>query len=256
MLKHLGCGSPNDTFKWFGYPWRETHAQLCELYKRTHPEIAFEIDAEGSTPGFTKLLDGTADIALSSRGLTTEESRRFTDKGIVVSKWAAATDAMVPAVHSENPVNQLTSKQIEAIFTGDVTDWSEVGGHPGPINLYLHNTTSGSYEDFRQLALNGRAYRTILARFHTGDRLQSLASDPNGISVISMAYVAAKRFKVLKIDGHEPISAHRHLYPYFRNLWYFTSKPPGSSEHQFLEWATRSENAREVIRKTGFLTTE
>lgn len=230
--------------------------QLCELYKRTHSEIAFEINAEGSTPGFTKLLDGTADIALSSRGMTTEETRRFTEKGIVVSKWAAATDAVVPAAHPENPVNQLTSKQIEAIFTGDVTDWSGVGGQPGPINLYLHRTTFGSYQDFRHLALNGRAYRKIPARFHTGDHLQSLASDPNGISVVSMAYVPAKRFKVLKIDGYEPIAAHRHLYPYFRNLWYFTSKPLGSPEHKFLEWVTRSENARDVIRKTGFLTPE
>lgn len=226
---------------------------LCELYLARHPGTSFEIEAEGSTTAFTCLLDATADIGMSSREIKPAEAQRFAAQGITLSYHVASVDVHAIAVNAKNPVTDLTQKQVEAIFTGDVTDWSQVGGRPGPISVYTRNRSSGVYTDFKRLAMNGRDYVSSTKQ-HGGDPpLMSLLRDEQGITYVGLAYANTPGAKVLKIDGNEPKSALQTAYPYTRRNFYVTHEKTTASVHAFIEWATRSDEAMELIKKVGFI---
>jgi phosphate transport system substrate-binding protein len=190
---------------------------------------------------------------MSSREIKPEEARSFADQGIALAYHPAAVDVLVIAVNAKNQVVSLTSKQVAAIFTGDVTDWSEVGGAPGSISVYTRNRSSVVYTDFKRLAMEGRDYPSS-ARFHGADPpLTSLMRDERAITYVGLAYADAPGVKVLKIDGDDPRSALRSKYPYARPNFYITLEKPSAAVQAFLQWATRSAEALELIEKTGFL---
>src|SRR5437660_7079699 len=102
--------------------------QLAEEFKAQHPGTAFNVAAEGSTTGIAAIIDGTAQIGMSSRPTKPEEISAAKAKGVNFKETIVAYDGIAVIVNSANPVKGLTRKQVEQIFTGDVTDWSAVGG--------------------------------------------------------------------------------------------------------------------------------
>jgi phosphate transport system substrate-binding protein len=231
--------------------------QLCELYKKQHPDLVFEIAAEGSSSGFTALLEGATDIGTSDREIKPEEAQAFAKRGMELSRWNAANDMVVIAVHAKNPIGNLTKKQIEAIFTGDVTNWSDVGGPSAPISVYTRNTASGSYKDFQRLAMSGRPYAgKSVKMLGSNTPQQSVSRDEHGISYIGLAYARASGIKALKIDGQAATFQNVHTYPYVRHLYYFAPKSSSGTVTGFLDWATHSAEARMLISKVGFVPSE
>src|SRR3954462_13385162 len=102
--------------------------QLAEQFKAQHPGTTFEIAAEGSTTGIAAIIDGTAQIGMSSRRAKTSEIGSASAKGINMKPTVVAYDGIAVIVNASNPVKSLTKKQAEQIFTGEVTDWSAVAG--------------------------------------------------------------------------------------------------------------------------------
>ena len=113
--------------------------QLAEAYKAAGNEVTFEIAAEGSSTAFTPtcrhLLQISECPAVTSR---TSETDAFTAKGMEIKDWTAAYDMIGVIVNEKSSIEELTTEQIEGIFTGDISDWSEVGGDAGPY-LCLHS---------------------------------------------------------------------------------------------------------------------
>src|SRR5882762_2018480 len=101
--------------------------QLAEEFKAQHPGTTFNIAAEGSTTGIAAIIDGTAQIGMASRPTKPEEVAAAKAKGVNFKETTVAYDGIAVIVNSANPVKALTKKQVEQIFTGDVTDWSAVG---------------------------------------------------------------------------------------------------------------------------------
>src|SRR5438270_6740048 len=132
--------------------------QLAEEFKAQHPGTTFNIAAEGSTTGIAAIIDGTAQIGMSSRPTKPEEAAAAKAKGVTFKETIVAYDGIAVIVNSANPVKGLTKKQVEQIFTGDVTDWSAVGGSGGKISAYTRNTSSGTYSEFKELAMKKRDY--------------------------------------------------------------------------------------------------
>src|SRR4030095_15235277 len=102
--------------------------QLAEQFKAQHPRTTFDIAAEGSTTGIAAIIDGTAEIGMSSRRAKSSEVGAAAAKGKHMKPTIVAFDGIGVIVNSANPIKGLTKKQVEQIFTGDVTDWSAVGG--------------------------------------------------------------------------------------------------------------------------------
>src|SRR4051812_1409282 len=132
--------------------------QLAEAFKARNPGVSFEIAAEGSTTGITAIIDGTAQIGMSSRRAKPTEMSAGTAKGVTLTPTLVAFDGIGIIVSAANPIAKLTQRQVEQIFAGDVTDWSGVGGNPGKISIYTRNTASGTYSDFKALAMKNRDY--------------------------------------------------------------------------------------------------
>ena len=102
--------------------------QLAEEFTAQHPGTAFNIAAEGSTTGIAAIIDGTAQIGMSSRPTKPEEISAAKAKGVNFKETIVAYDGIAVIMNAANLVKGLTKKQVEQIFTGDVTDWSAVGG--------------------------------------------------------------------------------------------------------------------------------
>ena len=105
--------------------------QLKEAYVAAGNKTDFEIAAEGSSQAFTNLIAGTADIGMSSRDVKEEEKNNFIAKGKALAEHVAAWDMIAVVINKDNGVRDLSLKQVEGIFTGDIKDWSEVGGKQG-----------------------------------------------------------------------------------------------------------------------------
>src|SRR5262249_46632399 len=110
--------------------------QLAEAFKAGHPDTTFDIAAEGSTTGIAAIIDGTAQIGMASRRAKPSEVGAASSKGVNMKPTIVAYDGIAVIVNSANPIKNLTKRQVEQIFTGDVTDWSAVGGSAGKISVY------------------------------------------------------------------------------------------------------------------------
>ena len=131
---------------------------LAEEYKATRPGVAFEIAAEGSTTGISAIIEGTAQIGMSSREAKATEVSAAAARGVRLNGIVVAFDGLAVIVNARNPIARLTPRQVEQIFAGDVTDWSAAGGRPGKISVYTRNTSSGTYSDWKDLAMRKRDY--------------------------------------------------------------------------------------------------
>ncbi|MDF1753992.1 MAG: phosphate ABC transporter substrate-binding protein [Verrucomicrobiales bacterium] len=229
--------------------------QLAEAYKAAGNTVSFEIAAEGSSTAFTTLLSGTGDIGMSSRNIKDSEVESFTAKGQEIKDWTAAFDMIGVIVNEKSGLENLTLKQVEGIFTGDITDWSEVGGQAGPISVYTRNTSSGTYKSFQGMAMAKRDYGSDTQKMAGNEQIaEEVAKNPNGIGYVGLAYTEKDGIKAVKVDGVELKPKNAKEYPIARSLHYYTidGKLSAAAE-KFLKWATTADEAGEVVERVGFI---
>src|SRR5216110_2512940 len=179
--------------------------QLAESFKAQHPGTTFDIAAEGSTTGIAAIIDGTAEIGMSSRRAKSSEVGAAVSKGKNMKPTIVAYDGIAVIVNSGNPVAKLTKKQVEQIFTGDVQDWSAVGGSGGKISIYTRNTSSGTYSEFKELAMKKRDYAGGSQKMAGNEQIAAeVGKNSNGVGYVGMAYTKAGGVKALPIDGVLP----------------------------------------------------
>src|SRR5688500_3197142 len=228
---------------------------LAEEYKAVHPNVSFEIAAEGSTTGLAAIIDGTAQIGMSSRRARATEMSAASAKGVTLKPIIVAHDGMAVIVHASNPLANLTRRQVEQIFTGDVKDWSAVAGKPGKISIYTRNTASGTYSDWKDLAMKKRDYASSSQKMAGNEQIASeVARNPNGIGYVGLAYIEAPGIKVVAIDGVVPAkdSVLNKKYAYARPTFYYTNGEPTGEAAKFLEF-TLSDVGQKIAEKIGFV---
>ncbi len=228
---------------------------LAEDYKARNSGVAFEIAAEGSTTGITAIIDSTAQIGMSSRRAKPTESSAALAKGVSLKPTIVAFDGIGVIVNGGNSVTSLTKRQVEQIFTGDITDWSQVGGAPGKISIYTRNTSSGTYSDFKELAMKKRDYAGSSQKMAGNEQIAAeVAKNPNGIGYVGLAYLHDPGIKTVAIDGALPTeeSVIAKKYPYARPTFYYTNGDPSGEAAKFVEF-TLSDEGQRVVRKVGFV---
>lgn len=230
--------------------------QLKAEYIKSNPSLTIDILAQGSGHAFSNLVAGTANIGMSSRKVKGKELDNFASKGKELVEHVAAYDMIAVIVNEQNPVKKLSLKQIEGIFTGSITDWSEVGGKAGPISVYTRNTSSGTYKSFSGLAMSKKDY---------GDKCQKLegnqpictevSKNVNGIGYVGLAYADGENYKTVKINGVPPKISKISKYPLARKLYYYTVGEPEGEVAKLLTWMTQSNEANKIVEKIGFVPT-
>src|SRR5438067_2123691 len=228
--------------------------QLAEQFKAQHPGSTFDIAAEGSTTGIAAIIDGTAQIGMASRRAKPAEIAAASAKGVHMKPTIVAYDGIAVIVNSANSVKNLTKKQVEQIFTGEIADWSAVGGSGGKISIYTRNTSSGTYSDFKELAMKKRDYAPGSQKMAGNEQIASEVGRKAGIGYVGIAYTKAGGVKVVSIDGAIPSiqSVQNHSYPYWRPTFYYTNGEPGGIAKTFLDF-TLSSVGQKIVNQVGFV---
>ena len=228
---------------------------MAEEFKSRKPGISFEIAAEGSTTGIAAITDGTAHIGMSSRRAKTTESSAASAKGVTLKPTIVAFDGIAVIVNENSPLDALTARQIERIFTGDINDWAAVGGKPGRISIYTRNTSSGTYSDFKELAMKRRDYAGSSQKMAGNEQIAAeVAKNPNGIGYVGLAYMETPGTKVVAIDGHKPTkeAVLAKQYPYARPTFFYTNGEPSGEAAEFIGFAL-SDEGQAIVERVGFV---
>jgi len=229
--------------------------QLAEAYKSENPGTSFNIAAEGSSTGFAALIDQAANIGMASRRAKPTEISAALAKGLDLRPTIVAWDGIAVVINSANTVKALTRKQVEQIFTGDITDWSAVGGQPGKISIYTRNTASGTYADFKELAMSKRDYAGSAQKMAGNEQIVSeVAKNPTGVGYVGLAYTKAPGIMVVAVDGKTPTQAdvRDKTYPYSRPTFYYTNGSPAGLTKSFVDF-TLSPKGQKIVEQVGFV---
>lgn len=236
--------------------------QLAEAYKATHPGIQFSIAAEGSTTGIAAVIDSTCDIGMSSRRAKATEDSSAAAKGVALKPTTVCYDAMVVIVNESNPIKGLSKEQVEKIFTGDVTDWSAIVDvanakrpKPGAISIYTRNTSSGTYSDFKDLAMSKRDYAPSSQKLAGNEQIASeVAKNPNGIGYVGVAFAKVRGVKALTIEGRSAsnTAVKGNNYAYGRQCFYYTNGKPSEKSKAFIDF-TLSPEGQKIVEQVGFI---
>ena len=228
--------------------------QLAESFKASHPGTSFKIAAEGSSTGFAALISKTTDIGMSSRRAKPTEMSDALSNGVNLKPTIVAYDGIAVIVNSGNSVKNLTKKQVEQIFTGEVKDWSALGGQPGPISIYTRNTASGTYADFAELAMKKRNYAGSAQKMAGNEQIAAeVGKNANGIGYVGMAYLKAAGVKAVAVDGVAPSlsTVNSKTYAYSRPTFYYTNGSPSGVAKDFVDY-TLSSAGQKIVEQVGF----
>ena len=230
--------------------------QLAESFSSKNKGVKFDIAAEGSSTAFPALANGTAHIGMSSRKAKPEEITAARAKGIKLKEVEACHDMIVVITNKSNPIKSLTKDQVAKIFTGQVKDWSEVGGAPGPISVYTRNTSSGTYKDWQTLAMKGRNYADGSQKMAGTEQIaQEVAKNKNGIGYVGLAYAKTAGTKALAIDGVEPVASNAKKYAFARLCYFYAPDKPSTEAEAFMKYV-ESPAGQDIVRKVGFIPTK
>jgi len=229
--------------------------QLAEQFKAQYPGTTFDIAAEGSATGFAALIDKTAAIGMASRPAKPEEIANGKAKGVDLKETIVAYDGIAVIVNNANSIKGLTKKQVEQIFTGEVTDWSAFGGSGGKISVYTRNTSSGTYAEFKELAMKKRDYAPDSQKLAGNEQIaQEVGKNANGVGYVGLAYTKAGGIKVVPIDGASPSkeSVLAKSYPYARPTFFYTNGEPAGVVKEFIDFTVGPEGQK-IVEQVGFV---
>ena len=235
----------------------------AESFLKINPSASVIVTGGGSGVGISALLEGTTDIAQSSRKIKFDERRKIQETGKTVKEVIIAYDALAIIVHPENKVSNLTREQLEGIFTGKITNWKEVGGADLKIIPYSRETSSGTYEFFKESVLRNRNYMNgIMSMPATGAIVQSIGQTPGGIGYIGLAYLN-KSIKAIHVsyDGGKTFTepsvenAKNETYPVVRPLYYYYVTSSEKTVKPFVDYVL-SAAGQKIVGDIGFITVQ
>ena len=167
---------------------------LAEVFMEEHRGITVNYSGTGSGAGVEAAISGTADIGLASRALKDEEKANGAVEHIV------ALDGVAVVVNPENNVTDLTVEQIAQIFTGEIANWSQLGGADAPIAVCGREAGSGTRGAFEEIVGVEDACTYVNEYSSTGDMVGSIGGNPNAIGYASLSAVNDS-VKVVKVNG-------------------------------------------------------
>lgn len=234
--------------------------KLAEAYMKKNPGNRITVTGGGSGIGISALVDGNTEIAMASRKIKFDEKMKMQNAGKKVIEVIIARDALSIVVNPKNKVSKLTREQVEGIFTGKIKNWKEVGGDNLPIVAYSRETTSGTYEYFKEYVMKNKNYKSgILSMPATGAIIQSVSQTPGAIAYVGMAYVNkdVKDIQVSYDKGKtfvEPTfaNAETEKYPIVRPLFFYYEAKSEALVKPFINFVLSAEGQK-MIKAIGYI---
>jgi phosphate transport system substrate-binding protein len=220
------------------------------------------IQAHGSSTAFPALKDETCEIGMSSRPIKPTEVEGLHLLGNMLSpacEHVVGLDGLAVVVHRSNPLQALSLAQIAGIFSGQIRDWSEVGGSPGAIHLYARDDFSGTYDCFRSLVLGDGTLDSQAKRYEDSVALSDeVAGDVSGIGFIGLPYVRNTKALVVAEPGVQgllptPFSVATEDYLLSRRLFLYSPAVPKHPWTGALIDFVLSDEGQRLVEEAGFI---
>lgn len=240
VLQWAGCGITKKAFM----------AELAKAYTRK-TGIEVKLSGGGATKGIRSAAKGTIHIGGACR-VSLENHPEERDAFQIPVAW----DALVPFVHVNNPVNNITFKQLAQVYTGKITNWKQLGGKDAPIELYVRRgKLSGVGRTLRELVFANydQNFKATFVVKSSGPVEKGVAKNINGFGISGISSAKKRKLKLLKLDGTEPTydNIKNGSFALYRPL-YLVIKRGDKSDfvRNFIKFAV-SKEGQNIIRKQG-----
>lgn len=232
--------------------------EWAEVYIQKHPGTSIQVSGGGSGFGISELINGSAEIANSSRPIDFSElekiKEKYNKKGVEIP---CAKDGLSVFLNKGNAVSELSIQQLSDIFSGKTTNWKQVGGEDAKIKLYGRESNSGSFDFFKEHVVKKDFSSNCKALRGTASVVNEVKKDKYGIGYGGAAYVdGVKDCKVKKDEKSKGVlptatTIKNKTYPISRYLYmYLKSKPTGETK-AFVDWILSPEG-QALIEGVGY----
>jgi phosphate transport system substrate-binding protein len=222
----------------------------AEAFMDLHPDVTVTVQGGGSGTGVTQVGQGTVDIGNASREIKSSEMEEYPD----LVPTAIAADGIAVVVNPGNGIDTLTIEQIKAIFTGEITNWSEVGGSDSEIVIVIREDGSGTRATFEELVHNKVSPAAgALQKPSNGAVKTTVAQTPNAIGYMGLGYLdeSVKVIRVNNVIASEATILNG-SYPISRNLYMITDGAPAGLAKEFIDFVLSAEG-QEIVAEEGFI---
>ena len=240
----------------------------AEAYQKVNPNVSIEVGGGGSGVGIAALINGTIEIATSSRDMKKEERAKAQQQnGKEAREITVGFDCLAIYVHKDNPLNEISIDQLAAIYAegGNINQWANLqanvpGCQSGEIIRVSRQSSSGTYEFFREHVLNKKDFK-LNSRDMNGSKevVDLVMHTPCAIGYSGMGY-ATPEVKMLKVStkpgapAHPPTveTAQNKSYPISRPLFLYTLGEPQGAAKDFIQWVL-SDAGQKIVQDTGYV---
>jgi phosphate transport system substrate-binding protein len=230
----------------------------AEMYMQKNPSTSIQVTGGGSGVGIAALINGTTDIANSSRPIKSTEVQKLKDRyntlGIEIP---CAKDGITVYLHESNKVKELSLKQLSDIYQAKITNWKQVGGDDASIKLYGRENSSGTYVFFKDEVVKGDYAASCQTLPGTAAVVNAVKKDKYGIGYGGAAYASGVKHCMVKKDGNTPgvmptaETIAKNEYPITRYLYLYMKNRPTGEVKKYIDWILGPEGQK-VITDVGY----
>lgn len=226
-----------------------------ESFMDENPGVDISVQGGGSGTGIAALLNGTVDFANASRQISEEEIAEAEGKGMDIVEHPVAIDGIAVVVNPANPVSDLTMDELGKIFRGEITNWKDVGGADAEIVLLSRDSSSGTYEFFKEAVVGEDSEYAASAKLLPSNQAiaDEVKANEAGIGYIGLGYVTPD-VKVVAVDGVAASveTAADSSYPISRYLYMYSDGEPEGVMAAYLDWILGPEG-QQLVEDEGFV---
>jgi phosphate transport system substrate-binding protein len=229
--------------------------KVAEEYMKQNPDTAISISGGGSGNGIKAIIDGSTDIADSSRFIKAKEVKLAIEKDSYPVPFAVAYDCIVPVVHPSNNLTDISLAQLKDLYTGKTKNWKEIGGPNRPVVVISRDTSSGTYEVWSKKVMEkARVFPGALLQASNGAIIQAVSKNKNAIGYVGLGYLnkEVKPLTVNYIKGSSDTTLNG-TYPVSRPLFMFTRGWPEGEIMQFINFVMHPQKGQLLIKEIGFV---
>jgi phosphate transport system substrate-binding protein len=232
--------------------------RLAEEYMKANPGAVVQVNGGGSGTGIAALINGTVDLAQSSRVMKDDEKQKAAKaRGSEIVEQAVALDGLAVFVNAANPLQSLSIAQVRDIFQGKVKNWNQIGGPDAPVVLYGRESSSGTYDYFREHVLaKGDFAPAVQTLQGTAAIINAVGRDKNGIGYGGIAYAKDVRPLAISDEGKAAVAPSEATvadgtYPLSRKLFFYHSQNAPERVTKFVQWSLTPE-AQALVTRVGY----
>ncbi|MCK9430946.1 MAG: phosphate ABC transporter substrate-binding protein [Candidatus Omnitrophica bacterium] len=228
--------------------------KAAEVYMDRNPGDNISVRGGGSGVGIASLLDKNCNIAASSRPIKDTELDKAVTNGVDATANIVAMDGLAVIVNPQNQVSKLSKKQVKDIFMGVISNWSQLGGSNEKIVVVSRDTSSGTFEAFLTLVLEGNKTRAdALMQASNQAVATTVSGTPGAIGYVGLGFISPS-VKAIEINGVIPSkdTVVSGKYPVTRPLFMYTDGKPQGLAKGYIDFIL-SDEGQKLVEEEGFV---